>query len=167
MRVSLVVAVAENGVIGRDGGLPWRLPGDLAWFKKVTMGKPIIMGRKTYDSIGRPLPGRTNIVVTRNPDWRADGVAAAPDLDTALARAAGEGAGEAMVIGGAQIYAQAIELADRYYLTEVHAAVEGDTSLPPLDRSQWVETFRERHAAAGDAPAYSFVILDRRVPPAE
>jgi len=162
MRVSLVVAIAENGIIGRAGALPWHLPADLKWFKSVTMGKPIIMGRKTYDSIGRPLPGRTNIVITRNADWRAEGVVVAPSLDAALAAAEGGGADEAMIIGGAQIYGRAIGEVDRIYLTEVHTKVAGDTWFPHLNHEDWSEGFRERQDSEDDRPALSFVILDRK-----
>ncbi len=165
--LSLVVAVAENGVIGRDNGLPWRLPGDLQYFKRITMGKPLIMGRKTFESIGRPLPGRTNIVVTRDPAWTAEGVVVANSLpravDLAQEVAATGGAGEVMVIGGAEIYAAALPRADRIYLTEVHAAVDGDARLPRLDRAEWREVSRERRvAAAGDQFDYSFVVFERQ-----
>ncbi|MCB2100871.1 MAG: dihydrofolate reductase [Rhodobacterales bacterium] len=162
MRVAQVVAVAANGVIGRDGALPWHLPEDLKWFKRVTLGHPIIMGRVTFDSIGRPLPGRTNIVVTRDGAWTAEGVRVAHDVAAALALAAAEGAAEAMVIGGATIYAQTLDRTDRLYLTEVHATVDGDTRFPPLDRAQWTEVSREDHPADGDRPGYSFVVLDRK-----
>ncbi|MBO6784027.1 MAG: type 3 dihydrofolate reductase [Alphaproteobacteria bacterium] len=157
--LTLIVAVADNGVIGRDGGLPWRLPGDLAHFKATTMGKPIVMGRKTWESLGRPLPGRDNIVVTRDPAYVADGAAVAADLDAALA-AAGD-AGEVMIIGGAEIYALALPRADRIHLTRVHASPEGDTHFPDLDLDRWREVAREDHDADGDSPAYSFVTLER------
>lgn len=164
-RLSLIVARAENGVIGRDGGLPWRLPGDLAFFKKTTMGKPVVMGRRTFESIGRPLAGRTNIVVTRDAGFAAEGVAVAHDLDEALAlaerTAAADGADEVMVIGGAQIYAQTMPRADRIYLTSVHAAPEGDTHLPAPDPAHWRETAREARPADGAAPAYDIIVLDR------
>lgn len=159
MILTLIVAVADNGVIGRDGGLPWRLPGDLAHFKATTMGKPIVMGRKTWESLGRPLPGRDNIVVTRDPAYVADGAAVAADLDAALA-AAGD-AGEVMIIGGAEIYALALPRADRIHLTRVHASPEGDTHFPDLDLDRWREVAREDHDADGDSPAYSFVTLER------
>jgi len=129
MKISLIVAVSRNGVIGRDNQLPWHLPEDLKYFKSVTMGKPILMGRKTYDSIGRPLPGRTNIVITRDPDWRADGVEVAGSLQGAMTLAeqacASAGAEEIMVIGGEQIYRMTLPVADRLYLTQVDAEVEG------------------------------------------
>ena len=156
MIVSLVVARADNGVIGRDNALPWRLPADLQHFKRLTMGKPIVMGRRTFESIGRPLPGRENIVLTRDPDWRAEGVTVAAGLDIALANDVPEVA----IIGGAAVYALALPLADRIHLTEVHASPEGDTLLPPFG-PEWREVAREDHGAEGEMPAYSFVTLDR------
>lgn len=161
MRVSLIVAVAKNGVIGRDGDLPWRIPADLGFFKQTTMGKPIVMGRKTWASIGRALPGRTNIVLTRDRQFQAEGATVVADFDAALA-AAGEAA-EVMVIGGAEVYAMALPHASRIYLTEVHAAPEGDTYLPEFSRDDWCETAREDHEAEGETPAFSFVTLERTV----
>lgn len=162
MTVALIVAVAENGVIGRDGGLPWRLSGDLRYFKSVTMGKPIIMGRKTFDSIGRPLPGRPNIVISGNPGFTAEGVDVFGGLEDAVAHAEEMAAGEVMVIGGAGLYAAALDIADRIYLTEVHAAVDGDVTFPPFDRDGWTETSRTRESAgAKDDHDHSFVVLDR------
>ncbi|MBK5910204.1 hypothetical protein CCR85_01690 [Rhodothalassium salexigens] len=159
-RLSLVVAVADNGVIGRDGDLPWSIPSELQWFKRQTLGKPMIMGRRTFRSIGRPLPGRRNIVLTRQRDWRAEGVEVAPDLDAALALVAG--ADEAAVIGGAGVFADALPLADRLIWTAVHAAPEGDTAMPAVDWSAWAEVHREAHPADGPAPAYDCLIFDRR-----
>ena len=159
MIVTLVVARADNGVIGRDNALPWHLPPDLRHFKGLTLGKPVMMGRRTFESIGRPLPGRHNIVLTRG-DWTADGVTVVPTLVAAFA-AAGE-VDEVMVIGGATVYAAALPQAGRVYLTEVHATPDGDTILPPFDPAAWHEVAREDHAAAGDAPGYSFVTLARR-----
>lgn len=168
--LAIIVAVAENGVIGRDNDLPWRIPGDLRHFKSTTMGKPIIMGRKTYDSIGKPLPGRTNIVITRNPAFVAGGAESlevVQSLDAALdvaARCAAEqGVEEAVVIGGSEIYRAAIPRADRLYITEVHASVEGDAFLPEIDWGLWREVSRERHegdSSASDHP-YSFVCYER------
>jgi dihydrofolate reductase len=169
-KLAIIVAVAENGVIGRDNGLPWRLSGDLQYFKRVTMGKPVIMGRKTYESIGRPLPGRRNIVITRNPSFQADGIDVVPSLDAALAlagsAAAAEGVEETVVIGGAEIYRAALPLADRLYITEVHASVEGDTLLPEIDWDQWRESSREVHAADPESADldYSFVRYERAGP---
>lgn len=167
IRLALIVAVAENGVIGRDNTLPWHLPGDLQYFKRVTMGKPIIMGRKTFDSIGRPLPGRTNIVISRDRAYRAEGAAVVSSLDAALevARDAGGGAAnaEVVVIGGAEIYRLALPLASRLYITEVHAAVEGDAWMPDIAWDQWREISREPHAAAGENPYdFSFVVHERQ-----
>ncbi len=166
MRLALIVAVAENRVIGRDNRLPWRIPADLRHFKATSMGKPVIMGRKTFQSIGRPLAGRTNIVISRDPTFAADGVAVAGDFEAALEcadrSAARAGIDEVMVIGGAEIYAEALARADRIYLTEVHRAVDGDVHFPEIDRDQWRESRREDHpAATPDGPAYSFVVLDR------
>ena len=160
---SLVVARARNGVIGRDNHLPWRLPADLAYFKRVTMGHPIIMGRRTWESIGKPLPGRQNIVVTRNPDYRAAGTTVVGSLDQAW-RAAGD-AEEVCVIGGTSLFAEALPLADRIHLTEVDADVEGDTWFPPFDRSQWIEHEVARQAR-DERHEYPFriLVLERRRP---
>ena len=161
VQLALIAAVARNGVIGCDGDLPWRISADLQYFKSTTMGKPIIMGRRTFESIGKALPGRPNIVVTRKLDFRADDVEVAANLDQALATAAGHGGDEVMVIGGGEIYAAALPQANRLYLTEIHIEPEGDVYFPALDRTQWREVTREDHRAAGDTPAFSFVILDR------
>ena len=166
MDVALIVAMAENGVIGRAGALPWRLPADLRRFRRLTMGKPLIMGRRTFQSIGRPLPGRTSIVMTRDPAFRAAGVAVARDAEAALAlaeRAAAQGgADEIMVIGGAAAYRRFLPLARRIYLTELHAEIAGDTEFPPIDAGEWTETARARHAAGpGETCDYSFVVLAR------
>ena len=162
--LSIIVAVAENGVIGRDNALPWRLPGDLQHFKRVTMGKPVIMGRKTFESMGRPLPGRCNIVITRNVAYHRAGIEVGTSLAAALALAAplaaAGSANEAMVIGGADIYRMALPLADRLYLTEVHASVDGDSRLPEIDWDQWRETSRELHVGE---PDYSIVHFERAV----
>jgi len=160
---SLVVAMARNRVIGRDNQLPWRLPADLAYFKRVTMGHPIIMGRRTYESIGRPLPGRLNIVVSRNPQFSAPGCTVVPSLAEAW-RAAGD-AEEVCVIGGTSIFAEALPAADRIHLTEVEAEVPGDTWFPEFDRGEWTEREVERHAP-DERHAYPFriVVLERRPP---
>ena len=159
--VSLLVAATENGVIGRDNGMPWHLPDDLKYFKALTLGKPVLMGRKTFDSIGKPLPGRTNLVLTRVANRAVPGAAAVPDLDAAL-REAGAAA-ELVVAGGAQVYALALPRAARIYLTRIHAVIEGDTRLPDLDLSAWHETSRELHPAdARHAYAMSFITLERR-----
>ncbi len=166
MIVSIIAAVAENGVIGRDGDLPWRLSSDLRRFKEITLGKPVVMGRKTWDSIGRPLPGRANIVVSRNADFVADGADVAADIDAALEiarrRAAETGADEIFVIGGAALYEAALGLAGRLYLTEVQAAVSGDTHFPDVDRALWREIAREtRPAGEKDDHPHAFVTLER------
>ena len=156
--------MARNRVIGRNGKLPWRLPAELQYFKAVTMGKPIIMGRKTFDSIGRPLPGRTNIVVTRRADFSVEGIVTAADLSAAIAL--GEAAArendvdEIMVIGGGEIYAQSLPRADRIYLTEVQAEIDGDTVFPALDPTVWHERDRRPNPADGDIPGYDFVRLE-------
>jgi dihydrofolate reductase len=166
VRISLIVARADNGVIGRAGGLPWHLSADLKHFKAETMGKPMIMGRKTFESIGKALPGRTSIVITRAAGYRAEGAVVAHDWDGAVAaaRAALEetGGAEVMVIGGAQIYALALAQADRLYVTEVHRAIEGDTVFPAIDAARWREVSREDRAPETETgPAFSFVVLDR------
>lgn len=167
IRLAMIVARAANGVIGRDNQLPWYLPNDLKYFKATTMGKPIIMGRKTFESIGKPLPGRANIVVTRNPEWTADGVkvVADPLAGVELARQVAllDGVDEVMVIGGEQLYTTMLAQSDRLYCTEVHAEVEGDAFFPVLDPGQWQELAREDFSAEGPNPYdYSFVVYQRR-----
>lgn len=160
-RVSLIAALAENRVIGRNNTLPWRLPADLKRFRKLTTGHPVILGRKNYESIGRPLPERTNIVVTRDRDYRAPGCVVVDSLDAAYT-AAGN-VDEIFIIGGAELYAQTLARADRLYLTLVHAAVPGDTYFPKFDLGDWIETARERHEPdASHVYAYSFVTYERR-----
>jgi dihydrofolate reductase len=164
MKMSLIVAVSRNGVIGLNNQLPWRLPDDLQYFKSVTMGKPLVMGRKTYDSIGRPLPGRTNIVITRDASWSAPGVNVATTLDEALllARKAclDSGVDEVMVIGGEQIYRMTITVADRLYVTEVDAEIAGDAFFPAIDSKQWQRTCVQLPEVTGSY-SYQFVVLDR------
>jgi dihydrofolate reductase len=158
----LIAAVARNGVIGRDGGLPWRIPEDMAHFRRATAGCPVIMGRKTWDSLPakfRPLPGRHNIVVTRRRGWHADGASVVNDLDAALA-AAGN-AERAFVIGGAELYVAALARADELVLTEIDADVEGDARFPAFDESQFVETARERHRSAAAGVEFAFVTRRR------
>lgn len=156
--LTLIVAYSTNRAIGRDNALPWKLPGDLAHFKRSTLGHPIIMGRKTWDSLGRPLPGRSNIVISRNPDFNAAGAIVVPTLEAAIA-ACGD-VQEAFVIGGAQIYAQALPMAQRVLATEVHADVEGDAFFPLLPSFQWKETGREAQPAE-NGYAYDFVVYER------
>lgn len=160
-KVTLVVAATDDGVIGKDGGMPWHLPADLAHFKRVTMGHPIVMGRRTFASIGRALPGRLNVVVTRDRAFTADGVAVAHSLDAALA-ACGDAA-EAMVIGGGELYREALPRATRVHLTRIHAAIDGDTHFPALDPATWTETAREeRPPDERNAYPLSFLTLERR-----
>ncbi len=160
-RITLIVARARNGVIGRDGTLPWRLPEDLAHFKRTTMGHPIVMGRKTWESIGRPLPGRRNIVVSRQTDFAANGAEVAPSFDAALSLC--KGSGEVFVIGGAQLYGEALPRAQRLIVTEIDADFEGDTHWPAPDPALWREATRERHpAAAGRDFSIDFVTYLRR-----
>lgn len=160
MRINIVVARSENGVIGRDGDLPWRLPADLQHFKSITLGHPLVMGRKTHESIGRPLPGRHNIVVSGQAHYRAKGCTIAGSLEQALSAA--HPATEVMIIGGATLYAAALPRAERIYLTEVHTVLDGDTRFPPLEREAWRELARERHEAdERNDYAYSFVVLER------
>ncbi len=162
--LSIIVAVAENGVVGRDNGLPWHLPEDLKYFKKMTLGKPVVMGRKTYESIGRPLPERRNIVVSRQSGYAPHGVEVVASLPAALALAVAGAAPveEVMVIGGAQIYREALPLADRLYVTEVHASVEGDAHFPAVDWTQWRECSRTRYEASEKNPyCYSFAVYNR------
>ncbi|MEJ5977262.1 dihydrofolate reductase [Novosphingobium sp. PS1R-30] len=153
----LIYARAANGTIGKDGTLPWHLPADLKRFKAMTIGKPMIMGRKTFESFPKPLPGRRHIVLTRDTAWQAEGAEVVHSVDEALATA---GEGEVAVIGGAEINALFLDRANRIELTEIHAEVAGDTVMPPLDAS-WHEAFREEHAAEGERPAFAFVTLTR------
>jgi dihydrofolate reductase len=166
MRLSLIVAMAENRMIGLDGAMPWHISADLKYFKRVTMGAPVIMGRKTFQSIGRALPGRTNIVITRGHDFADEGIDVVHDLEAAIRKADAicliEGREEVFVIGGAQIYELSLAAADRIYLTEIHAAPPGDTAFPELDPEAWKEVSRDAHPAESDnGPAFSFVILDK------
>lgn len=165
-RVAIIVAVADNGVIGKGDALPWKLSEDMQYFKRMTMGKPIVMGRKTFESIGKPLPGRTNIVISRNASFHAEGVEVARSLDEALAMAevvaVRDGVEEVVVIGGAQIYAAAIPAADTLYITEVHAGVEGDAVLCDIEWKFWRETARDYRAAKPpNTYDYSFVCYER------
>jgi dihydrofolate reductase len=167
-QIFLIAAVAENGVIGANGAMPWRLKSDLRRLKALTLGKPVVMGRKTFDSIGRPLPGRTNIVVTRDPDFRSPGVVVTGAVADAMAIATGDAlrrfATEIAVIGGAEIYAQSIGSADRLEITEVHARPDGDTYFPAIDASDWEEVARQRNSAGpDDSTDFSYVTF-RRVP---
>ena len=164
----LIAAIGANRVIGIDNRMPWHLPGDFKFFKAQTMGKPIIMGRKTWDSLGRPLPGRLNIVVSRQPDLELEGAEVVPSLARAIERADNwareKGVEEIMLIGGAQLYGQALEqgLVERMYLTQVDYAPEGDAWFPKVDDSKWEIISQEPQPAEADAPSYHFEVWDRR-----
>ncbi len=169
MEIVLIAAVADNGVIGSRGAIPWRLKTDQARFKAMTLGKPVVMGRKTFLSLRRPLPGRTNIVITRDPDFRAAGAVVTTSFTDACAIARGDAlrrsAGEIAVIGGADIYAHWLEIADRLEITEVHARPEGDTSFAAIDPAIWQEAARMRNPAGPDDSAdFSYVTYRRRTP---
>ncbi|HTV52023.1 MAG TPA: dihydrofolate reductase [Steroidobacteraceae bacterium] len=158
--ISLLVAASDNDVIGRDNALPWHLPDDLRRFKSLTLGKPMLMGRRTFESIGRALPGRTSLVLTRSSEWQRPGAQVVRSLDEALAAAGA--APELVVIGGAEVFALAWRYASRLYLTRVHACLSGDTHFPPLDAREWRETEREWHPAdARHAHAITFSVLER------
>jgi dihydrofolate reductase len=159
--IVLVLAMSDNGVIGDRGALPWRIPDDMKRFKRLTLGKPIVMGRKTWDSFPKkPLPGRTNIVVTRDRSWRGEGAVVAHSFEEALTKARSENPSEISVVGGAEIYKAALPLADRVELTEVHITVAGDTHLPPFEKKTWRETAREDHMTAAGLN-FSYVTLER------
>ncbi len=167
MKIVLIAAFDQNRVVGINNKLPWHLPEDLKYFKRTTTGKAVVMGRKTYDSIGRPLPNRTNIVITRNSDFSAPGVKVVNSLEAALELAEGvnfiNGVDETMVIGGASIYQEALPKADRLYLTHVHAQVKGDAYFPSFDLSLWQEIAREDYKASESNPYdYSFVVYDKK-----
>jgi dihydrofolate reductase len=164
--IVFIVARAENGVIGRDNALPWHLKSDMQHFRALTMGKPVLMGRKTYASIGKPLRGRTNIVISRDQQFSASGIVVTPDIERALSVGRGEalrqGSGSIAVIGGAEIFAQTMPLATRLEVTEVHARPDGDTSIPEFDPTVWREISRHRHSPGpSDTVAYSFVTYER------
>ncbi|PCJ71907.1 MAG: dihydrofolate reductase [Rhodobiaceae bacterium] len=167
MHICQFVAIAENGVIGKDNGMPWRLSGDLQYLKRMTMGKPIIMGRKTWESFPRrPLPGRPNLVVTRNADYDAPGATVFTDVEAALTHAeslAPElGVDEIMILGGAEIYAATLSRATRIYLTRVHASPEGDTYFPEFDQAEWREVRSVRQSRGeNDSDDYSLIVLER------
>ncbi|MEO0548215.1 MAG: dihydrofolate reductase [Pseudomonadota bacterium] len=167
MDIVIVVAVAKNGVIGMDGGMPWRLSTDLKRFKVLTLGKPMIMGRKTFESIGKPLPGRTSIVVTRDTEWQSPGVVAIDDLDKALTAATeiatADGVSEICVVGGGEIYRQTLDRATRLCVTEVDAEPEGDTTFPPIDDAQWIMVFTETvPPGERDTAATTYRVYERR-----
>lgn len=164
-QLALIVAMARNGVIGLDNGLPWHIPEDLRHFRELTMGKPMIMGRRTWESIDRPLPGRSSLVISRDPGYAAAGAEVFQDLDSALLRAgqlaAASGAGEIMIVGGAQIYAEALPRVTRLHVTEVHAEVAGDAWFPTLDWTSWREVRRVAHPPVDGRPGWAFVDYER------
>lgn len=160
MTLSLIVAASQNGVIGNKGKLPWRLPADLERFKQITLGHPILMGRKTFDSLGKPLPGRTNIIITRNKNLKIRGALTAPSLEDAIRLCRNDE--ELFVIGGASIYEQALPLADRIYLTRIHRDFEGDTLLPEMDSESWKEISRQDFHDPEENPLpFSCLVLER------
>ena len=161
MRLSIIVAMDDDRLIGKENGLPWRLPADLAYFKQTTLGKTVLMGRNTYQSIGKPLPNRRNVVISHDVDFQAEGCEVLPSIDSALQLLANEV--EVMVIGGASLYAQTLAIADRLYITEVEGIFEGDTYFPEFVRSDFEEVYRQSHQADEKNPYnYDFVVLDRR-----
>ncbi|HEY4316478.1 MAG TPA: dihydrofolate reductase [Herbaspirillum sp.] len=161
-RLTIIVATDANRGIGIDNRLPWHLPEDLAHFKRTTTGHPIIMGRKTFDSIGRPLPNRRNIVITRNPQWTHAGVESAASVAEAAVLAGADSNGEAFIIGGAQIYAESLPLADRLIVTEIARRFDCDAFFPAPDMTLWRETARETHRSSDDAFDYAFVTYEKR-----
>ena len=161
MLISLIVAMANHRVIGRSNAMPWHMPADLRHFKAVTLGKPVVMGRRTFESIGRPLPGRRNLVISRNPEWQAVDVEVAPSLDAALAMLADHD--EVMILGGGQLYAEALPRADRLYLTHIELAVEGDTFFPDYSGYEWQQIEHSTHPADEKNPyPYRFETLQRQ-----
>ncbi|HHQ4679098.1 type 3 dihydrofolate reductase [Aeromonas veronii] len=163
MKISMIAAMAHDRVIGKDNQMPWHLPADLAHFKRVTLGKPVLMGRKTFESIGRPLPGRRNLVISRNPGYQADGIEVVGSVEAALALLAGSSVEELMVIGGGHLYAEMLPSADCLYLTRIDLAVEGDTRFPAFDDGQWQRVDCESHPADEKNPhPYSFETWQRR-----
>lgn len=161
MQLSIIVAMDRNRVIGKNDSLPWHISEDLKHFKKITMGKPIVMGRKTHESIGRPLPGRENIILTRDADYTAEGCTVLHSLEEIFEHC--KDIEEVMITGGSEIYKSTLEQVSRLYLTEVHAEVEGDTFFPEFDRSQWEEVSREDHKAdEKNEFDYSFLVLERK-----
>ncbi|HHQ4707305.1 TPA: type 3 dihydrofolate reductase [Aeromonas veronii] len=163
MKISMIAAMAHDRVIGKDNQMPWHLPADLAHFKRVTFGKPVLMGRKTFESIGRPLPGRCNLVISRNPDYQAEGIEVVGSVEAALALLAGSSVEELMVIGGGHLYAEMLPSADCLYLTRIDLTVEGDTRFPAFDDGQWQRVDCESHPADEKNPhPYSFETWLRR-----
>ena len=163
MKISMIAAMAHDRVIGKDNQMPWHLPADLAHFKRVTLGKPVLMGRKTFESIGRPLPGRRNLVISRNPGYQAEGIEVVGSVEAARALLASSAVEELMVIGGGHLYAEMLPSADRLYLTQIDLAVEGDTRFPAFDDGQWQRIDCESHPADEKNPhPYRFESWQRR-----
>ncbi|GAB4245336.1 MAG: type 3 dihydrofolate reductase [Acidobacteriota bacterium] len=161
MRISIIAAVSRNRVIGREGGLPWHLPADLKYFREKTRGHPVIMGRRTYESVGRPLPGRRNIVLSRSPDFRPPGVEVVDSLEKALDLV--RGADEVFLLGGERVFQAGLEIADRLYLTEIDAEFSGDTFFPEFDRDKWIVTESREHPADAANPfPMRFVVYERK-----
>ncbi len=161
MIISIIAAMGNNRVIGINNQLPWKLPADMKFFRATTMGKPVLMGRKTYESIGKPLPGRTNIIITRDLDFHAEGCVVTHSIEEALQQAGAEK--EVMIIGGASLYKQVLPLAQRFYLTRVHASFEGDSYFPEFDSKEWSTTERTNHSAdERNAYDYSFLVMDKK-----
>ncbi len=162
MTISLIVAAAENNSIGKNNQLLWHLPNDLKFFKNTTWGMPVIMGRKTFEAVNKPLPGRFNIVITRQADWKAEGTITATDLHDALLKAKATNCNEIFVIGGGEVYEQSMEMADKLYITRVHATLDGDTFFPAIDETQWQQTALQEFASdEKHAYAYSFQTWER------
>jgi len=155
MTITLLVAAAENNAIGKNNQLLWHLPNDMKFFKNTTWGMAVIMGRKTYESVNKPLPGRFNIVITRQADWKAEGVMVAADLNTALQKAKETNCNEIFVIGGGEIYKQSMEMADKIYITRVHATLDGDTFFPEIDESKW-ELIKNQDFTADEKHAFAY-----------
>ncbi len=163
MIISHIVAASENNVIGKNNALAWHLPNDMKYFKNTTWGMPVIMGRKTYNTFNKPLPGRINIVITRQQDWVADGVFSAPDLESAIQKAANTNCKEVFIIGGGEIYRQSMGKADRIYMTRVHAVIDGDTFFPVIDGEDWTEVSHEDFPAdEKHGYAYSFEVWEKK-----
>ncbi|UJW86717.1 dihydrofolate reductase [Devosia sp. SL43] len=170
-RIAMIVGVAENGVIGSDQTIPWRIPSDMAFFKRTTMGKPVVMGRKQYETVGRPLPGRTNIVVTRQRGYTAEGIVVVQTIEAALAKASeiaeADGADEIMIIGGGELYAQLMPQADRLYVSHIDLAPDGDVRFPAIDPEIWEVVDRpEVEPSPKDEASYRVNVYERRKPPA-
>ena len=159
---SIMVARSDNHVIGKDNQLPWRMPADLRYFKQTTMGHYCIMGRKTFESVDNPLPGRTNVIITRQLEYHAEGCVVVHDLEEAFRQSEEQAQAEIFILGGAEIYKQALDVVDRIYLTEIKTTVDGDTFFPKIDYTQWKETKREEHSADEKNPYdYAFVVLEK------